>query len=113
MTKSDTFQPQGFKQKEDPTLATLKSEFEKTASKGMPIQDFQALAKKFGFNEVRPTEINGKGQIATCDYRSDRLNVSATAPVLSTEVVKIGKREYLEEKIDHLKLTVVGISNIG
>lgn len=113
MTKSDTFQPQGFKQKEDPTLATLKSEFEKTASKGMPIQDFQALAKKFGFNEVRPTEINGKGQIATCDYRSDRLNVSATAPVLSTEVVKIGKREYLEEKIDHLNLTVVGISNIG
>jgi spore coat polysaccharide biosynthesis protein SpsF (cytidylyltransferase family) len=93
-------------------IETLKKELSKVPG-GMSIQDFESLAKKFGFTSVRATEINGKAQLATRDYNINRINVKADAPVISTEIVKIGKKQYLEEKYDYLKLTVTGIINVG
>lgn len=97
---------------ENDTLGTMTAEFKKEG-KGMPLQDFEKFAAKFGFTSVRPKQINGKGQMTTADYRPNRINVAITAPVISTEIVKVGKREYVEEKVDHLKSTVTDILSIG
>ena len=94
------------------SLNTIIAEFNKEG-KGMPFQDFEKFAQKFGFTSVRPTRVNGKSQIHTEDYRSNRINVAIAAPIISTEVVKVGKREYVEEKVDDLKSTVTEILNIG
>jgi len=94
------------------SLNTMIAEFNKEG-KGMPFQDFEKFAQKFGFTSVRSTRVNGKSQVHTMEYRTNRINVAVTAPVISTEIVKVGKREYVEEQVDHLKSTVTEILNIG
>lgn len=97
---------------ENDTLGTMTTEFKKEG-KGMPLQDFEKFAAKFGFTSVRPTRVNDKTQVHTADYRPNRINVAVTAPIISTEIVKVGKREYVEENVDYLKSTVTDILSIG
>lgn len=79
---------------------------------GLSLQKFTEMCEKEGL-QVRVTECNGRGMVATMDYRQNRINVATTAPIISEEIIEIAGTKLVEQKIDHDKQIISAIKNFG